>query len=829
MAYLKKLFLILFCIHVPKKANKYVKNISLAEKQQKEETSPSEEQPAYNLIDLLEELDILSLSNKDEVEKQRKKGAQETRLLGNIDLGYGKLGEGIYYEKLQEELRNSLFCDEQPGYGHIGYEELSDDKRVYENIEHNLLKTIEDDEEMLKGTERKDNVDILRTPVRGEYDMWSTSGLGSYELYDRSRLGRSELLGLPLWGNYDLFGGGQAKYEEEKELMGAVGGRYVDEELLGAVGGRNVHEEVLGAVGGRNVHEEVLGAVGGRNVDEEVLGAVGGRNVDEEVLGAVGGRNVGEYKETHKDVKHKYSQYRGDSHKGKYEEKRGNIHIIPRLRTWRSRFRGEGHSTEDVIYISDSSKGAIPKQHRSVKYNKKDQEDIPEDLGEEYEEDDEEEEEQKKKAQKNRDLGKKNIYKFEESLSYIVNDKSIYISNDDIDEFRNIIITSKDINQIFDFSLIESYLGLGISTKEDVEKMNIKYPLYRGEKVNFKNLRNPFRIEHPYLKEMESLYVSEMLFFDDYLSMDMFSFLSEQVVGNLTLQKILKIFKHERIKYLYFSDDALKYVNFNFPDFNLYKYVNLYKKNYVDRDEKDICDFSNEEFPLIKENNKRIRAILLDLKRRSLIRNITKGEKHLLKSIVFEEKKTFSLIRKILSNFTLITNKIRRDYSNILFNISSNGTLLPKDGYLLQAAYYILNYCLFIVKPFYGKIEKKEPYNYNEIARLSGTVNSLINVLEFIEHNNALYNDLLDRCKCLQSFYPRVESEEGLVRFYRYAIAKIEIMALVYDIHVILTKMNKCEMLVKEYERYNFPSYQRLLVNTEILLNDAESILFENN
>lgn len=59
-------------MYVPKKANKYVKNISLAEKQQKEETSPSEQRPAYNLIDLLEELDILSISNKDEVEKTKK-------------------------------------------------------------------------------------------------------------------------------------------------------------------------------------------------------------------------------------------------------------------------------------------------------------------------------------------------------------------------------------------------------------------------------------------------------------------------------------------------------------------------------------------------------------------------------------------------------------------------------------------------------------------------------------------------------------------------------------------------------------------------------------
>ncbi|KOB88688.1 hypothetical protein PFDG_03303 [Plasmodium falciparum Dd2] len=790
-------------MHVPKKANKYVKNISLAEKQQKEETSPSEQRPAYNLIDLLEELDILSISNKDEVEKRRKETTQETRLLGNIDLGYGKLGEGIKHENLQEELGNRLFGNEQPGYGKMEYEVLSDDKIVYENIQHDLLKTIEDDDEMLKGTERKDNIDILRTPGRGEYNMWSTSGLGFYELYDGSRLGRPELLGRNLWGNYDLFGGGQAKCEEEKELMGAAGGRYVE--------------------------EEVQGAVGGRNVDEEVEGAVGGRNVDEEVEGAVGGRNVEEYEGTYKDEKYKYSQYRGDSHKGKYVEKRDNISFMPRLRTWRPRDRGEGQSTENVIYISDSSKGAIPKQHRSVKYNKKDQEDIPGDLGEEYEEDDEEEEEQKKKAQKNRDLGKKNIYKYEESLSYIINDKSIYISNDDIDEFRNVIITSKDINQKFDFTLIENYLGLGISTKEDVEKMNVKYPLYRGEKINFKNLRNPFRIEHPYLKEMESLYVSEILFFDDYLDMDLFSFLSEQVVGNLTLQKILIIFKNEGIKYLHFSEDTLKYVNFNYPDFNLYKCMNLYKKNYVDRDEKDICDFSNEDFPLIKENNKRIRAILLDLKRRSLNRNMTKGEKQLLKSIIFEQKKTYSLIRKILSNFTLITNKIRRDYSNILSNISSNGTLLPRDGFLLQSAYYILNYCLSIVKPFYDKIQKNEQYNYNEIARLSGMINSLINVLEFIEHNSALYNDLLDRCKCLQSFYPRVDSEQGLVKFYRYVIAKIEVMALVYDIHIILSKMNKCEMLIKEYERYKFPSYHRLLVNNEILLNDAERILFENN
>lgn len=92
-----------------------------------------------------------------------------------------------------------------------------------------------------------------------------------------------------------------------------------------------------------------------------------------------------------------------------------------------------------------------------------------------------------------------------------------------------------------------------------------------------------------------------------------------------------------------------------------------------------------------------------------------------------------------------------------------------------------------------------------------------------------MYNDLLDRCKCLQSFYPRVDSEQGLVKFYRYVIAKIEVMALVYDIHIILSKMNKCEMLVKEYERYIYPSYHRLLVNNEILLNDAERILFENN
>ncbi|SPJ13117.1 conserved Plasmodium protein, unknown function [Plasmodium sp. DRC-Itaito] len=847
MAYLKKLFLILFCIHVPKKENKYVKNISLAEKQQKEETNPSEQQPDYSIIDVIRDLNILSISNLDEVERKRNEAAQGMLLLGNIDLGYGKLGEGIQYQNLQEELGNSLFVEEQ-----LGYEELSDDKLEEESLQYDLLGTIEDEEGMLKGIERKDNVDILKTPGIGDYDMWPTSEIGYYELYDRSSLGTSELLERSLWGNYDLYGHVQGKYEEEEELIGDVGGRNVDEEVLGAVGGRNVDvevlgadggrnvdeeilgadggrnvdEEILGAVGGRNVDEEILGAVGGRNVDEEILGAVGGRNVDEEVLGAVGGRNVdeGEYKE----VKYKYSPYRGDSNKGKYEERRDDIPFIPRYRTWRNRIRGEGRSSENVIYTSDSSKGAIPKQNRSVKYNKKDQEDIPGDLGEEYEED-EEEEEQKKKAQKNRDLGKKNIYKFEDSISYIVNDRSVEIRNDDIDEFRNIIITSKDINQKFDFTLIEKYLGLGISTKEDTERMNINYPLYRGEKINFKDLRNPFRSEHPYLKEMESIYVSEILFFDDYLPVDLFSFLSEQLVGNLTLQKVLKIFKNERIKYLSFSDDTLKYVNYNYNDFNLYKCVNLFKKNYVDRDERDVCDFSNGEFPLIKENNKRIRAILFDLKRRSLIRNLTKGEKQLLKSIIFEEKKAFSLIRKILNNFTLIISKIRRDYSNALFNISSNGTLLPRDKYLLQSAYYIINYCLYILKPFYDKIEKKEKYNYNEMASLFGIINGLINVLEFIEHNCALYNDINDRCKCLQSFYPRVNSEESLVRFYRYAIVKIEIIALIFDIHIILTKMHKCEMLVKDYERYKYPSYNTLLINSEILLNDAERILFENS
>ncbi|SOV19973.1 conserved Plasmodium protein, unknown function [Plasmodium sp. gorilla clade G2] len=833
MAYLKKLFLILFCVRLPNKVNKYIKNISLAEKQQKEETNPNEQQQTYSIINLLDELDLLSISNLDELEKRRKETAQGMQLLGNIDLGYGKLGEGTDYENLQKELGDKYFGVQKPGYGHIEHEELSHKKIKEENIQHDLLKTIKDEGEMFKETERKDNVNILRTFGRADYEMWPTSSLGHYGLYDSSRLGTHELLERPLWGNYDLFGCSQRKYEEEEKLVGADRGRNVDEKVLREARRKYEDEEkLIGSARGRNVHEKVLGKARGKyeEEEEEFLGAVGGKYEEEEkVLGAVGGRE--EQKErAYKNVKYKYSKYGDDSYKGKYEEKRDEISFIPRFRTWRSRSRGEGHSTDNVMPISDSSKGAIPKQDRSVKHNKKDHEYIPEDLEEEYEEEDEDdEEEQKKRVRKNRDLGKKDIYKFEESLSYIVNDTSVEISSDDVDEFRNVIITSKDINQKFHFTLIEEYLGLGISKKDDIQRMCCKYPLYKGEKINFKDLRNPFRIEHPYLKEMESIYACEMLFFDDFLCVDLSSFLSEHKVGNLTLQKIIKIFREEGIKYLYFSEDTLKYVNYNYPDFNLYKFLNLYKKNYFDRDEHDICDFSTDEFPLIKENNKRTRAILLDLRRRSLIRSLTRGEKQLLKSIIYEEKKTFSLIRKILGNFTLIINKIRRDYSNATYNISSNGTLLPRDEYLLQSAYYILNYCLSIVKPFYDKIIKKQKYNYKEIARLSGTVNSLINILEFIEHNSALYNDLLDRCKCLQSFYPRVHSEEGLISFYRYAIAKIEIIALVFDINVILTKMHKCEMLVKEYERYTFPSYHKLLTNTEILLNDAERILFENN
>ncbi|SOV19925.1 conserved Plasmodium protein, unknown function [Plasmodium gaboni] len=792
MAYLKKLFLILFCVRLPNKLNKYIKNISLAEKQQKEETYPNEEQHTYSIINLLEELNFWSISNLDELEKRRKETTQGMPLLGNIDLGYGKLGEGTDYENLEKELGDKYLGVQKPGYAHIEHEELSHKKKKEENIQHELLRTIKDEGEMLKETERKDNVDIMRTVGRGDYEMLPTSSQGRYDLYDYSRLGTHELLEGPLWENYDLFGCSRRKYEEEEEVLGAVGGKYEEE------------EEVLGAVGGK--YEE----------EEKVLGAVGGREEQKE--------------RAYKDVKYKYSKYDDDRYKGKYEEKRDEISFKPRFRTWRSRTRGEGHSTDNVMPISDSSKGAIPKKDRSVKHNKKNQEDIPEYLEEEYEEDDEyDEEEQKKRVKKNRDLGKKDIYKFEESLSYIVNDTSVKISSDDVDEFRNVIITSKDINQKFHFTLIEEYLGLGISKKDDIERMCCKYPLYKGEKINFKDLRNPFRIEHPYLKEMESIYACEMLFFDDFLCVDLSSFLNEHMVGNLTLQKIIKIYKEEGIKYLYFSEDTLKYVNYNYPDFNLYKFLNLYKKNYFDRDERDICDFSTHEFPLIKENNRRTRAILLDLRRRSLIRNLTKGEKQLLKSIIFEEKKSFTLIRKILGNFTLIINKIRRDYSNATYNISSNGILLPRDEYLLQSAYYIINYCLSLVKPFYDKIINKEKYNYKEISRLSGTINSLINILEFIEHNSALYNDILDRCKCLQSFYPRVQSEEGLIRFYRYAIAKSEVIALVFDINVILTKMHKCEMLVKEYERYTYPSYHRLLTNTEILLNDAERILFENN
>ncbi|GAB68222.1 hypothetical protein PCYB_127870 [Plasmodium cynomolgi strain B] len=313
-----------------------------------------------------------------------------------------------------------------------------------------------------------------------------------------------------------------------------------------------------------------------------------------------------------------------------------------------------------------------------------------------------------------------------------------------LDEFRHVLKECDDIFFEIDDEKIEEYLKAGIHSKEKISELNNEYPLNLSKGINFDNPRAPFGVVEKNFEKKSENEIRATLYFDDFLSTPLYEFLNNTMVGELSLAKVNFFYVKERIKYQPCNNFLLNYLGTKNKPLNIDSFLCLNIGTYLSQDKCEICNFCDTRIRAIREKNVENDYTLERLKQTSVSRHLNYSERKKLREIVFHQLQNISYLRKALSFFAEKRNKIKKDAALLSQNFSLPKNYLYKDVILLTCLHYVISYAIVILKPLKIKVDGKIMIGYREFYFVSGLLNQLIFLLEFMEHNSIVSKILYD-------------------------------------------------------------------------------------
>ncbi|CRG84539.1 conserved Plasmodium protein, unknown function [Plasmodium relictum] len=399
------------------------------------------------------------------------------------------------------------------------------------------------------------------------------------------------------------------------------------------------------------------------------------------------------------------------------------------------------------------------------------------------------------------------------------------VSKNELEEFEKI---TKGINIMnVDFSRINKLLGLGISRNVDVQVLNDEFPLYLGPKINFKDITKPFGATFPILKDAIESDLHNTLFFDNFLTIDIYEFINKTYVGNLTLEKAYFSFILKDIRYVQYSEKVLEFLNSSCGLYNTLLNIPIFISVYLKNKEPEICIFFDEHFSKIRQNVETNTKFVENVIKSINYRYLTKDEKIRLGKIIANTKKYEHYLSTTINYFKV---KIDTITEGIYFveKITPNNKMLNRDNILISCIYFVLSYCIKFATPLYEKIINRGEYSRSEFFFVSSNLNNLINILEFLQHNSKLYNDFYENFENLDKHYPRVKSEDTFLNFYDFIMLKIHIIGIIYNICKISLKIVHCNQVKENYIKWKSHSYYKLLHDSRYIIQISSELLKKN-
>ncbi|CRG94557.1 conserved Plasmodium protein, unknown function [Plasmodium gallinaceum] len=409
-------------------------------------------------------------------------------------------------------------------------------------------------------------------------------------------------------------------------------------------------------------------------------------------------------------------------------------------------------------------------------------------------------------------------------LQKIPQENSLSVNKEELKEFEVVITALNKVNENLNNSFIEKFLAFGIR-KEHAKGLNEEFPIYLGSKINFTNMEKPFGTEFKNLNAANKLELNDTLFFDNFMSINLYKFLNETYVGNLPLEKVPIMYYMKNINYLPYNIQILSFLNSKCTLQNILSKIPTLITLYLESDNPEICDFNERDSSLIHKENVRIINFLERLRANKRFRYFTEDEYAKLNRIISYAERNINLMQRITIGYNVKIDVINDGISNFLNKISLDDKLLSRDNIIISCIFYILSYCIEFAKPLYEKILKRKRYTYEELFFISSNLNMYINILEFLEHNSKLCNDFHNHFRDLEAYYPRVKSGETLLFFYNYIMIKINIMSIIYNINKLFLRITFCERMVEKYKKHNYSEYGDIMNELQYILNTSVHLI----